>query len=147
MLAFPSQAAAETYGFKSPTPGVLTSQAVLNPMAYNSLCISVAGIRPRLTYNLANIHSELVGRTNLMAVIPVDSSVPPYSILQWSNPGDSFSPQSARLTRCRYRSRTGAATHSPPCPSMPSRCSWTPSAVLTSSTRRCSPSTIISRGS
>ena len=91
VLAFPSQAAGETYGFKSPTPGVLTSQAVLNPMAYNSLCISVAGIRPRLTYNLANIHSELVGRTNLMAVIPVDSSVPPYSILQWNNPGDSFS--------------------------------------------------------
>jgi hypothetical protein len=90
-LAFPSQAAAETYGFKTAAPAVLTSQVVLNPMAFNSLYLSVAGIRPRLTYNLANIHSELVGRTNLMAVIPVDSSIPPYSILQWTNPGDTFS--------------------------------------------------------
>jgi hypothetical protein len=89
-LTFPSVAAAETYGFKSVTPGVLTSQQILNPMAHNSLCISVGGIRPRSTYNLANVHSELVGRTNLMAVVPVDSTVPPYSILQWTNPGDLF---------------------------------------------------------
>ena len=91
VLLFPSLTAAQTYGFKSASPGVLVSQSVLNPMAYNSLCIAVAGIRPRSTYNVANVSSELVGRTNLMAVIPVDSSVPPYSILQWANPGDAFS--------------------------------------------------------
>jgi hypothetical protein len=130
-LAFPSQAAAETYGLKSASPGVLTSQAVLNPMAYNSLYISVAGIRPRLTYNLANIHSELVGRTWRSCPWIAPSRSTPYCSGPTPATPSACTLQSAHLTRCRSRSPTGRATPSLQCRTTPSQCNWTPSAALT----------------
>jgi hypothetical protein len=89
-LAFPTAAAAGIYGFSMALPGVLTSTKLLDPMPYNSLCVTLAGIRPRKTFNLANLYNEGVGRTNLMAVIPIDASTQPYSVIQWRKVDDGF---------------------------------------------------------
>jgi hypothetical protein len=89
-LTFPSLATAGVYGFAALAPGALTSTRPLNPMPKSSLVVSVAGVRPRATYNLANTVNETVHRTNMLAHVPIDSYLPPFSIVQWSNPDDRF---------------------------------------------------------
>jgi hypothetical protein len=90
-LAFPTLAAARAYGFDATAPPGLTSTRPLDPMRYASLCITVAGVHPLTTgYNLANLFSELVVRTNMFAVVPIDASSVPWTMVRYANHDDAF---------------------------------------------------------